>query len=731
SRTDLAVRRAATTPAPVAPTSRIGREHEIADIRAALEHHRIVTLIGPGGVGKSRLAAEVTAQLSAEAAMDAAWVELGAVTDPQAIDHVVATAAGIDLGGGPPPRRGLLEALANRQLLLVLDNTEHLLDTVAPLVEEVQRTAPQVRVLATGRARLAVVGERVLPIEPLSTSTDDDSGTPSDAARLFLERASEASMRSSLTEPLPLVTAICRELDGLPLAIELAAARTAALSLEDLLTALRDAPATAAGHRRGHTPRHRDLWAVVDWSWRLLAEDEQQLFARLGIFAGTFGVDEAHAVAAPEGWDRTRTLEQLATLSERSLLARPTTGPDGERARYRLLRPLRAFARQRLADRAELEELSDHHARVLTERAERAAGPPLSDPGRRWLEASLDDLREARRHVAAKVDVELLGRLVAALYRFDYWRPGSELHGWAVDALTLEGIEQQPTAPQVHAAAATAAWRRGDLDDARRLATLGTQLGSGPDDPARTVAFEALGDAANFAGALTDACTAYREEERLARLAEDPDSETLAVSSAALVLAYDGRTAVAIDEAGRALRLADRAGPATQAFARYAYGECLAERDPDRAIELVAQAADLAHDARAWFVHGVAQLTLASLRARHHEPGDTLPLFADLLEHWHRSGSWTQQWTTLRNLVDLLVRLGADEDAALIAAAIEAQPSASTAFGAESDRLARALADVRHRLGDVRFAAAYERGTRLTAAEVVEVARARVDELRS
>lgn len=728
--TGPAVRPTTTTPPPVAPTSRIGREQEIADTRAALEHHRVVTLTGPGGVGKSRLAAEVAAQVAAEAVMEAAWVELGPVTDPLAIEHVVAVAAGIDLGGGAPPRPALLRALSGRQLLLVLDNTEHLLDTVAPLVEEIQRTAQQVRVLATGRERLAVVGERVLPVEPLATSTDDDGDDPSDAARLFLERASEANGRGAFTPHLPLVTELCQELDGLPLAIELAAARTAALSLEDLLTALRDGRATAAGHRRGQTGRHRDLWAVVDWSWRLLAEDEQWLFARLGVFAGSFGVDEAHEVAAPEGWDRSRTLEQLAALSERSLLARPSGHPDEEPARYRLLGPLRAFARQRLADRGELEALTDRHARVLIERAEHAAGPPLSEAGRRWLEASLDDLREVRRHATAHAEAELLGRLIAALYRFDYWRPGSELHGWAEDALGFAGSDLLPTAPQLHAAAATAAWRRGELDRARHVASLGTQLGTGSDDPARTVAFEALGDAVNFAGELDEARDAYREQERLARLAGDPDSEALAVSSAALVLAYDGRPDEATDEAGRALQLAGGAGPATQAFARYAYGECLAEHDPDRAIELVAEAADLAHDANAWFVTGVAQLTLASLRARHHEPRSTLPLFSELLDHWHRSGSWTQLWTTLRNLVELLVRLHADEDAAAIAGAIEAQPSANAAFGAESDRLADALAGARHRLGDARFAAAYERGATLTAADVVDVARARIGELR-
>ncbi|MEX2619858.1 MAG: hypothetical protein WD250_06540 [Egibacteraceae bacterium] len=325
-----------------------------------------------------------------------------------------------------------------------------------------------------------------------------------------------------------------------------------------------------------------------------------------------------------------------------------------------MLQPLRAFARQRLADRGELGMVADRHAALFTERAEEAGGPPLSDAGRRWLEGALDDLRGARRRARRRADTALLGRLVAALYRFDYWRPGGELLGWAEDALQLEGMDDEPTAPQVYAAAATAAWRRGDLDRARRLADRGVDLSPGPDDPAMAVPFEALGDVANFQGRLAEAEAAFREQARLARLGGDPDGEALGLASGALVVAYAGCLAEGAGQADAAADVAARAGPAARAFARYAQGECRAETAPEEAQAILDEAGALASACGASFVETISRLTGTSLQGRYGDPAAALPFFADVIDGWRRSGNWTQQWTTLRNFVELLVRLEAD-----------------------------------------------------------------------
>jgi predicted ATPase/DNA-binding SARP family transcriptional activator len=719
---------ARTPTVPVPPTSLVGRDREIAEVRDALDRQRPVTITGTGGVGKTRVAAEVAHAAQREASGEVAWVELAPVMDPAALEHVVASALEIDLGTSRAPRRSLLEALATRALLLVLDNAEHLLDPVAPLVDEVRRHAPDVRLLVTSRERLAVTAERVVGLAPLPTRGGDQGSA--DAVRLFLDRAEDATGHRP-TDQLPAVTEICHHLDGLPLAIELAAARTAALAPRDLLVALREDATDAIGHRRSRPARHRDLWSVVDWSYRLLEEDERLLFDRLAVFAGAFGVDEAHEVCAPPDWRRGDTVGRLATLAERSLVDGPTTGwPAGDAGRYRLLRPLRAFARQRLADRGELTSITDRLIVAYTARAERAAGPPLTDAGRQWLEGALDDLREVRRRAMMTRDVARLSRLVAALYRFDYWRPGTELLAWGEDALALDGIEDGPLAPQVHAAAAAAAWTRGDLERARRLAEHGTTLGTGPDDPARALAFEALGDTAAFDGRLRDAERAFREAARLARSGGDPDAEVVGQTGAALVLAYGGEVDRPVREARAARDLARGAGPAAEAFAHYALGECLAETDPERAVRLADEAIDLARACDAWFVEGVARVTAASLRARHGEPGAAVSAFAELVRHWHRSGNRPQQWTALRNLVELLVRLGADEPAVVIAAAGEVQETAVPTFGTESDRLSDAVRTARQRLGTDRFEAARSRGRRLSAREVVELALTTLDEVR-
>lgn len=705
--------------APAMPTSLVGREADIADVRALLDRAGVVTLTGPGGVGKTRIAAEVARGIERDGG-EVAWVELAPVGDPAAVDHVVAAAVGVDLTGGQPSRDALLQALAPRTLLLVLDNCEHLPEAVAPLVDAIGRRCPHVRVLATGRERLAIDGEWLHPVRPLAVHTA--AGTPEGAVRLFAERAAAANASIDLTGHLDVVSDICRHVDGLPLAIELAAARTSVLGVDDLRAALH-ADLAAAGHRRGGSERHRDLWAVADWSYRLLSTDEQQLFERLSVFAGAFGADEAHAVCAPDGQSRPATVQQLATLAEGSVLTFTGQG------RYRMLRPLRAFARQRLADRGELGTVADRHAALFTECAEQAGGPPLTDDGRRWLEGALDDLRGARQRARRRADTALLGRLVAALYRFDYWRPGGELLGWADDALELEGMDDEPTAPQVYAAAATAAWRRGDLDRARRLADRGIDLSPGPDDPAMAVPFEALGDVANFQGRLAEAEAAFREQARLARLGGDPDGEVLGMASGALVVAYAGRLAEGVGQADAAAEAAAGAGPAVRAFARYAQGECRAETAPEEAQAILDDAGALASACGASFVETVARLTGTSLRGRSGDPAAALPFFADVIEGWRRSGNWTQQWTTLRNFVELLVRLEADEPAVVIAAAAEAEQTAAPTFGAQGERLGRALQAAQARLGDLRAEAARARGPQLTADEVVDLALATIADL--
>jgi predicted ATPase/DNA-binding SARP family transcriptional activator len=705
---------------PSAPSLLLGRDRELAEVRSALARHRLVTLTGVGGVGKTRLALEVATSAAREGDVEVAWVELAPVASPAAVDHVVAGALGIDLTGGGPPREQLLAALADRRSLLVVDNAEHLLDTVAALVDPLLRRASSVRVLATSRERLAVDGEVVLPVRPLATPGPGDRRT-TPAVELFLARA-RAAAAGDLTDQLETVAAICRELEGLPLAIELAAARTGTIPCEELLLALRD-DVTAVGRRRSRSGRHRDLWAVVDWSYRLLDDEDRRLFERLSVFAGAFAVDEAHQVCVVGGTTRTGTATRLAGLADRSLLV----GPEPGTGRYRLLRPLRAYARQRLADRGEASDVVERHTQVVLAAAERAAGPPLTDTGRWWLEGAMDDLRAIQRRALTTGDLALLGRLLAASYWFDYWRSGAEVAGWAEEALTLPGAADTPAAPVLLACAATAAWVRGELRTAGQLADRAVAH-EVADDRTRTLALAVQADVTFFRGELAPAAQRFRSSAQLARASGDPDSEVNGLTGAALALAYGGHTEEALAAADDAHRRASSAGPAVRAFARFVQGECRAERDPETALGMLEDAVVLARDCGAWFVEGVALVTAASLRGRGPDPASALPAYGALLQRWRRSGSWPQQWTTLRNLAELLVRLGDLEPAVRILAAAAAVPSAAPAsYGVEADRSQAALTTARARLGEARFARAWSDGGATPGGEIVALALATIE----
>ncbi len=704
---------------PAVSTSLIGRGEEEERAHRALADGRVVTITGLGGVGKSRLAAEIAKSIHRRRQREVAWVELAAVDDPGAVAHVVAAATGVDLDGLEAAEVELIAGLTGRDLLLVVDNAEHLIDRVADLVADLAQHCPAVDVLVTSRERLAVPAEQVLPLAPLAT-TPDPGERLSPAVELFRDRAARAGVRLGPDDE-AVVAEICRELDGLPLAIELAGARTAALSPLRLLTVLRSYGARSLGSRRGGRDRHRDLWAVVDWSYQLLDEDERILFEGLGVFAGSFSVEAAHAVCAPDGWTGSTTALHLATLVESSLVSRADHGVAGAADRYRLLRPLREQAQQRAADRGALPGLVRRYVAHVVAEVEQAAGPPLRTVGARRIHEALDDVREVGRRSREVDDLETLGRLITVLFRFEYLRRGVEFLGWADELVGRGHPPASPYGPQLHAAAAVAAWRGGDLRRAEEVARVGIGLGRDRDDPARRLAFEALGDVATFDGRLADAAGHFAEAVRLARIGDDPDTEALGLASLALVRAYGGDVEAArlrIEEAAAV----ETAGEGVGAFVRYARGECLADEDPERATVLVDEAAELARSAGAWFVDGVARVTSASLRARHGDPFEALPVFAELVGHWRRSGSWPQQWTTLRNLAELLVRIGADEAAVAMASAVRVQQGDGSVFGTESERLDRAMSTARRRLGSDRFRSARDRGAAMSRQQVVDAA---------
>jgi predicted ATPase/class 3 adenylate cyclase/DNA-binding SARP family transcriptional activator len=427
-------------------SSFVGRETEVGEVRRLIEESRLVTLVGPGGVGKTRLGLQVAAELL-DGSGDGVWmVALESVGDPDSIPREVAKVLGIKEQTGQPVEETLVEALADRSVLVVLDNCEHLIGACAKLADVLVRGCLNLHLLSTSREPLGIDGERIFRVPSLSIPKEDavtaSSVATSEAVALFVERARTHTAGFSLTgDSSPLVGAICRRLDGMPLAIELAVARLRSLSLADLNNRLDRRFQLLTGGSRSALPRHQTLRGVVDWSYDLLTEAEQVLLRRLPVFSGGFELDAAEGVCGfgtIEGFDVTVL---LGGLVEKSLVATDTSTVA---IRYRLLETIREYSAERLAEagRDEARQLSDSHAEFYLAYAETAA-PELTGPDQGGQIARLGteypNLYAALEHLSERDDQrEQALRLAVALRRF--WHGVGATSG---EILLLEGILQQ------------------------------------------------------------------------------------------------------------------------------------------------------------------------------------------------------------------------------------------------------------------------------------------------
>ncbi|MEU2789872.1 AAA family ATPase [Streptomyces sp. NPDC007100] len=407
-------------PAPL--TTFVGRRREAAGVCARLERGRLVTLTGPGGAGKSRLAIEVATALKARYRHGVWFVELAGLSDPLLLTHAVAAGLDVPEQAGRALPEVLTERLRDAALLLVLDCCEHLVEAVAQLVLRLLSACRHLRVLATSRERLGVPGEALWPVAGLAAPPEHvgEAGVMEyDAVRLFVDRATAVEPEFAVTgSNAAAVARICRKLDGLPLAIELAAARTNALDAPQLSKWLDDRFRLLAWESRAPLPRHRTLDRVVEWSYDLLSEAQRALFERLAVFAGAFTLEAAEAVAAADADGAAELGGLILQLVDKSLV---TVVPQHTPTRYRLLETLRAYGLERLRRRGELETLSAQHAAYFLNLAEQAwerfRGPHQAV----WLnrlKSEHDDLRAALEWLLASREVDGAVRLAGALASF-------------------------------------------------------------------------------------------------------------------------------------------------------------------------------------------------------------------------------------------------------------------------------------------------------------------------
>ena len=440
-------------------TSFVGREHDIGRITSVLSEARLVTLVGPGGAGKTRLASEAGARL-VERIPGGVWmIELAPIGDPGELPQAFLSVFGArETGllaragaGAVSPGDRLVEAIGDRHLLLLVDNCEHLIGAVSALTDRLLASCPALHVLATSREPLGITGEVLHPVDPLAMPEDGAGIAPADAmrsasVRLFADRARAVQPGFAVDETTVRdVVAICRALDGMPLAIELAAARLRSLTPGQIVERLDDRFRLLGVGRGAALPRHQTLRAVVDWSWGLLSEAERTLFRRLAVFPGGATLGSAEAVCAADGLDgpaRDDMLYVLASLVDKSLVVSGRDRGIGE-IRYTMLDTIRAYAEERRREAGEDEALGRAHAEHFAGLAE-AADPHLRGPEQvEWLgrmSTERDNLHAALRWAVEAGDAALAMRLVALLGWFWFMRGSrAEAQDWAGRALALPG----------------------------------------------------------------------------------------------------------------------------------------------------------------------------------------------------------------------------------------------------------------------------------------------------
>ncbi|HEV2921636.1 MAG TPA: BTAD domain-containing putative transcriptional regulator, partial [Actinomycetota bacterium] len=469
-------------------TSFVGRDLELGELAKRVERHRLVTVTGPGGAGKTSVAVELARPLVGGFA-DGVWlVELAALRDPALLGEAVAAVVGLGAEPSEPGVRPLAPAerraarVADKAMLLVLDNCEHLVEACAELAGRLLQAGPGLRVLATSREVLGVPGEAIWPIPPLGVPapapaglarTDpaaDDGAVPEalagyDAVRLFAERAAAADPGFTLDAASGSVVAeLCRRLDGLPLAIELAAARVRFLPPAELAARLDDRFRLLAGGGRTLDPRQQTLRATIDWSWELLEGPDRRLLRPLSVFSGGWTVAAAEAVCTGEGLDRTEVLDGLFRLVDRSLVV----AVGGEPARFGLLESLRAYGAERLEEAGETQATTARHTSFFLELAEQAASHRTARRWLRLLEADEGNLRAVLDRAVAAGDSETALRLAGALGW--YWATRRTIEGRQRLAGIVAMADGQP--PTHHQAKALQALAMVDVQFGPTAATL-------------------------------------------------------------------------------------------------------------------------------------------------------------------------------------------------------------------------------------------------------------------
>ena len=697
-----------------------GRHREVAQLLELLARSPVVTVVGTAGCGKTRLALETVERLDAQAT-PVAFVDLSETRDAAALASVAAAALGVEVGARSSVLDAVVDYLAAVPHVVLLDNCEHVLPAVRTLVSAVLGGAPRCGVLATSRAALSVPGEHVLRLEPLDT---EGRTTPIDspAAQLFLDSALRVGAALELSgSNMDSVAALCRSLDGLPLALELAGSQLVAFGLDDLVRRL-DRRLDLLGDRGVGHGRHGTLRTAVDWSYELLDPASQQLFCQLAVMP-------AGATLEALEWFGGRLLcggevhASIARLVDSSMVLRveATAG-----SRYQLLETMRSYGLDRVQRGGGLEaaeELLIEWCLKLLARQQRSL---LSDAEPYWNDRVRDEFPNIRAvRAALRRGEPRVAELVELSSCLDEWarvRDLDELWAWAEDLLELTRSVDGRLHARAQVMAAQGAFRRSGFVEAGQLAQ--AALDGEPDAWTIPRALTNLGASRLFAGDFSGAVAALERRVEL-------DGDVCDRACVAFTRAYRGDIDAARTDAGTAIAAARASGsPNALAWAEYAAGEIESIAGSGDHEPHLRRAVELGRRAGAPITVGVALVTLTAAEARSGQVAAARDGYLELLEHWLKAGGITMLWTTLRNAAELLAPFN-PEMALIVWERATDDPYASSLSDEAAATQARMQNEAEHRLGPSATTTVRQQAQTLTRSTLIEAVRQALQNLKS
>jgi predicted ATPase len=707
-----------TTPGNMRPatTSLIGREAVIGEIAAAVKARRLVTLTGVGGVGKTRLAIEVAARLADEFP-DGVWLfELAAVTDPAAVPDAVAAVLGITQQPGKSVSESVAATLEGRVRLLVFDNCEHVLDAAADLIDAILAKSASVKVLATSREVLGITEEQVR----LVRSLDSAAGLDSAAVRLFVERAQgiAAGFLMADGEDAAAVTEICQRLDGIPLAIELAASRMASMTVSEMRDRLDHRFRLLVGSRRG-LERHQTLRHAVAWSYDLLDATEKTVLDRCSVFAGGFDLQSACAVAGSNDLDEYALLDVLDALVRKSLIV---ADRSQRRTRFSMLETIRQFAEEQLVATGEADEARDTHAHHFAGRESDIMvlwDSPQQRDAYEWFATELPNLRTAFRWAADHNDLHVAASIASYAGLFGLATENYEPFGWAEELIEPARAADHPRLAQMYAVAAQHCVT-GRLDDGVRYTDAAAQIVLTERRDALPSPFDAMIGAAYMYSGHPKRWIEWCR----AQLKSGPDSVHMR-SCLVFGLMNAGSAEEAMAATSGLIEAAEAtANPFMLSFALYAYAYAFRAADPARALDAARRGVEIAQDSGSRLNETQLAITLGRLEAQHGDIASAFDHLSLAIRNMHDSGDTNT--TALAALAALFDRLSRHEAGAIVAG-FALSPLTELA----TPELITAITHLREVLGDQTYESLARKGETMTTSAMVTYAYDQIDQART